>query len=73
MCSSDLDRFRPGIREGQPLSRGEVIGYVGTTGNAPKDAPHLHFQVLRYLDGKHYSEGSPVNPLPLFVGTTVSH
>lgn len=68
-----LDHFRPGLREGQQIARGDVIGYVGTTGNAPKDAPHLHFQLLRLIDGKHYSEGAPVNPLPLFQGTTVSH
>ncbi|MCX5765519.1 MAG: M23 family metallopeptidase [Gemmatimonadetes bacterium] len=68
-----LDHFRAGIREGQALARGDVIGYVGTTGNAPKDAPHLHFQLLRLIDGKHYSEGAPLNPLPLFVGTAVSH
>ena len=61
-----LDRFRPGLREGQPVQRGEVIGYVGTTGNAPKDAPHLHFQLMRLLDNKRYSEGPAVNPLPLF-------
>ena len=61
-----LDRFRPGLREGQQVQRGEVIGYVGTTGNAPKDAPHLHFQLMRLLDYKRYSEGPPVNPLPFF-------
>lgn len=68
-----LDRFRPGIREGQALSRGDVIGYVGTTGNAPKDAPHLHFQLLRMVEGKRFSDGPPVNPLPLFMRTTVSY
>ncbi len=68
-----LDRFRPGLREGQTLARGDVIGYVGTTGNAPKDAPHLHFQVLRMIDGRRYSDGSPINPIPFFLGTSVSH
>jgi murein DD-endopeptidase MepM/ murein hydrolase activator NlpD len=67
-----LDRYAKGLHDGQQLSRGEVIGYVGTTGNAPKDTPHLHFQLLRIVKGTRYSEGPPVNPLPFFtqVGTT---
>ena len=39
-----LDRYHDGIRKGTPLARGQVIGYVGTTGNANRRAPHLHFQ-----------------------------
>lgn len=67
-----LDRYAKGLHDGQQLSRGEVIGYVGTTGNAPKDTPHLHFQLLRIVKGTRYSEGPPINPLPFFtqVGTT---
>ncbi len=61
-----LDHFAKGLRDGQEISRGDVIGYVGTTGNAPKDTPHLHFQVVRIVSGKRYSAGPPLNPLPLF-------
>jgi murein DD-endopeptidase MepM/ murein hydrolase activator NlpD len=61
-----LDRYAKGLHDGQELSRGEVIGYVGTTGNSPKDTPHLHFQVVRIVSGKRYSDGPPLNPLPLF-------
>ena|ERR1035437_443837 len=61
-----LDRYAKGLHDGQKLTRGEVIGYVGTTGNAPKDTPHLHFQVVRIVSGKRYADGPPLNPLPLF-------
>ncbi len=67
-----LERWARGLREGQPVSRGDVIGYVGTSGNAPKNTPHLHFQVLHITDPRHYSDGPPLNPLPFFTpqGTT---
>lgn len=61
-----LERYAKGLHDGQRLSRGEVIGYVGTTGNSPKDMPHLHFQVVRIVTGKRYSDGPPLNPLPFF-------
>ena len=50
------------LREGQRVRRGEVIGYVGATGNAPENAPHLHFQVLVLAQGKRWWGGEPVNP-----------
>src|SRR6185503_1387122 len=40
-----LDRYQDGLAEGMTISKGDVLGFVGTTGNAPKDTPHLHFQV----------------------------
>ena len=61
-----LERWARGLREGQSVSRGEVIGYVGTSGNAPKNTPHLHFQVLHITDAKHYANGLPLNPVPFF-------
>jgi murein DD-endopeptidase MepM/ murein hydrolase activator NlpD len=62
-----LERYARGVREGQDVRRGDVIGYVGTTGNAPPDTPHLHFQVIRIVDERHYSSGPPLNPLPYFL------
>jgi len=60
-----LDSYAPGLAEGQPLRRGQVIGTVGTTGNAPPTVPHLHFAIARSNDVKVWWKGAPVNPFPL--------
>jgi murein DD-endopeptidase MepM/ murein hydrolase activator NlpD len=57
-----LDHYADGLKEGDSLHRGQVIGYVGTTGNAPKDTPHLHFAVFRLTAEKHWWEGTPIDP-----------
>jgi murein DD-endopeptidase MepM/ murein hydrolase activator NlpD len=60
-----LDGYHASIYAGRPLLRGDTIGYVGTTGNAPKDAPHLHFQVMRMPADRKFWNGEPINPYPL--------
>lgn len=60
-----LDAYQPGLAEGQLLRRGQPIGVVGTTGNAPRNVPHLHFAIARSSDVKTWWKGSPVNPYPL--------
>ena len=57
-----LERYADGLREGLAVDRGQVIGYVGTTGNAPRNAPHLHFAIFRVVDPKQWWGGAPVNP-----------
>lgn len=57
-----LDRYAEGLHEGKAIAQGEVIGYVGTTGNAPKNTPHLHFQVMRYVDARTWWGGPPLDP-----------
>jgi murein DD-endopeptidase MepM/ murein hydrolase activator NlpD len=59
-----LDRYADGLREGMTLKRGDVIGYVGSTGNASPNAPHLHFAVFRLGPEKNWWQGSAVNPYP---------
>jgi peptidoglycan LD-endopeptidase LytH len=60
-----LQRYAPGLAEGQVLQRGQVIGYVGSTGNADPSAPHLHFAIFELGPEKRWHEGTPINPYPL--------
>ena len=60
-----LERYAGGIAEGSFVKQGTVIGYVGTSGNAAPDAPHLHFSVEVLPPTKEWWKGSPVNPYPL--------
>lgn len=60
-----LDRYAPGLVEGMALKRGDRIGDVGTTGNAPKNTPHLHFAVFRLGPDKRWWEGEAMNPFPM--------
>lgn len=46
------------------LRRGDLVGYVGSTGNAAPDAPHLHFAVFRLGPQRQWWKGNPVNPYP---------
>jgi peptidoglycan LD-endopeptidase LytH len=59
-----LDAYADGVRVGQSVRRGTVLGYVGSTGNAQASAPHLHFQVLRVRDPMRLADGVPIDPQP---------
>ncbi|HYV97105.1 MAG TPA: M23 family metallopeptidase [Gemmatimonadaceae bacterium] len=61
-----LDRYAGRTKVGAQVKQGTVLGYVGTTGNAPKNIPHLHFQVMRMIPGRQWWTGPPVNPYGLF-------
>ena len=57
-----LDAYAPGLAEGQVVAQGQTIGFVGTTGNAPKNTPHLHFSINRLGEEKKWWEGTPLDP-----------
>ncbi|MBK7470335.1 MAG: M23 family metallopeptidase [Betaproteobacteria bacterium] len=60
-----LDRYAPGIAAGVQVKQGELIGYVGSTGNASPEGPHLHFAIFRLGPEKNWWQGTPINPYPL--------
>ncbi|HEX3128066.1 MAG TPA: peptidoglycan DD-metalloendopeptidase family protein [Thermoanaerobaculia bacterium] len=63
-----LERYADGVKEGVVLRRGQVIGYVGTSGNAPPETPHLHFAIFRLTPEKRWWEGDPINPFAILGG-----
>jgi peptidoglycan LD-endopeptidase LytH len=62
-----LDRYADGLTEGSAVRRGQTIGYVGTTGNAPPNAPHLHFAIFKLEPEKRWWKGEPINPYPILI------
>lgn len=67
-----LSAYAPGLREGQRVRRGTPIGFVGFSGNASPDGPHLHFAINRMQVGEKWHQGTPINPYPLLAGRKVS-
>jgi len=62
-----LDHYAAGLHEEMPVARGDVIGYVGTTGNAEPDAPQLHFAIYRLGPDKSWWKGEPIDPYPILI------
>src|SRR5207253_2453973 len=60
-----LAAYADGLAEGHVARRGENIGYVGDTGNAGPGNTHLHFQIYRVADPKHFWTGDNLNPYPI--------
>ena len=63
-----LDRYAPHLREGQVVRSGEIIGYVGTTGNAPPNTPHLHFAIFELTSERQWWKGKAIDPYLLSWG-----
>jgi murein DD-endopeptidase MepM/ murein hydrolase activator NlpD len=61
-----LERYADGLHEGQSVKKGDVIGYVGTSGNAPPGTPHLHFGVFQLGDDRRWWQGRAVDPYDVF-------
>ena len=63
-----LQGYAPGIAEKQSLKRGQVLGYVGATGNADPAAPHLHFAIFELGPEQQWWKGTAINPYPQLRG-----
>jgi murein DD-endopeptidase MepM/ murein hydrolase activator NlpD len=63
-----LARYAPGLREGQVVKAGDLLGFVGDTGNAGPGNFHLHFGLTRTTPLQHWYEGEDVDPYPYFAG-----
>ena len=61
-----LEHYAQGLREGSYVSKGDVIGYVGSSGDASPFAPHLHFEV-HLLDPKRWWQGIAIDPYPVLI------
>ena len=61
-----LEKYADGLHEGQTVVQGEVIGYVGTSGNAPPGTPHLHFAVFELDDTHRWWKGKAIDPYLVF-------
>jgi murein DD-endopeptidase MepM/ murein hydrolase activator NlpD len=59
-----LEQYAEDLSEGKRIKRGQIIGYVGTSGNAPRDTPHLHFAIFALGPDKRWWEGMPLDPYP---------
>lgn len=68
-----LDRYAEDLSEGKPVLRGEVIGYVGTSGNAAENAPHLHFGIARLPPTKEWWKGEAINPYAVLMQRGVTY
>ncbi len=66
-----LDRYAEGIVEGAQVRCGDVIGYVGSTGNAAPKAPHLHFAIFKLGPERKWWKGEAIDPYPLLGGATL--
>jgi peptidoglycan LD-endopeptidase LytH len=60
-----LQRYADNLHEGDAVSQGQILGYVGTTGNAPPNTPHLHFAVFELGDDRRWWKGTAIDPYPL--------
>ena len=68
-----LDRYAEGLREGMSVGQGDVIGFVGSTGDADPRSPHLHFAIFELGPEKQWWTGRALNPYPVLLAALKRH
>jgi murein DD-endopeptidase MepM/ murein hydrolase activator NlpD len=63
-----LDSYAAGLAEGQKVAQGQVIGAVGSTGDASAEGPHLHYEIKMMAPGEGWWQGRGIDPYPLLGG-----
>lgn len=63
-----LDAYAPNLIEGMKVSQGQLLGAVGSTGDASPDAPHLHYEIKRIAAGEGWWQGIDIDPYPILTG-----
>lgn len=66
-----LNGYAPDLVRGMRVEQGQLIGYVGSTGNADKASPHLHFEIQHVVSGQHWRKGTSINPYPALMAGRV--
>lgn len=61
-----LERYADNLQNGDVVKRNQIIGYVGTTGNAPPNTPHLHFAISKAGEGGNLFHGTPIDPYEVY-------
>ncbi|MEQ7872542.1 M23 family metallopeptidase [Sphingomonas sp. ASV193] len=67
-----LNSYAPGLAEGQHLNQGDLVGFVGHSGDAVAAGPHLHFAINQMAPGEKWYQGTPINPYPLLAARPVA-
>jgi len=68
-----LNGYAKGLTEGMAVARGQVIGYVGSTGNASPLSPHLHFGITVLGPEKRWYGGTAIDPYPFLLAALKGH
>jgi murein DD-endopeptidase MepM/ murein hydrolase activator NlpD len=61
-----LESYAPNLKDGDIVKRGQIIGFVGTSGNAPPNTPHLHFSISVVTEPGRWWSGAQIDPYEVF-------
>jgi len=67
-----LESYAPDLKEGALVKKGQIIGFVGTSGDAPPNCPHLHFSFSKLIHPGVWWPGASIDPYEVFKGTAVA-